>query len=63
MSIDDMCKFEEKERKKLRSFKNTWCDWVYEKTLKVVLKIKWLVFPRQIQLNKQCMGEERNLTK
>ena len=28
MSLDDMGKFEEKEMKKVRSFKKTWHDWL-----------------------------------
>ena len=28
MSIDDIDKFEEKEMKKIRPIKNTWCDWL-----------------------------------
>ena len=28
MSLDDMDKFEEKEMKKVRSFKKTWHDWL-----------------------------------
>ena len=28
VSIDDMDKFEQKEMKKIRPIKNTWCDWL-----------------------------------
>ena len=66
MSIDHTDKFEEKGMKKIRLIKNTWYDclinYIPQPMRKSVggLKINLLVFLRQIHLNKQCMGEERN---
>ena len=50
----------------MRPIKNTWYDWLINyipepiEKVEVFLKIKLLVFLRQINLNKQCMGKERN---
>ena len=66
VSINDMDKFEEKEMKKIGPIKNAWYDWLTNYILEHItgsvdsFKIKLLVFLRQIQLNKQCMEEERN---
>ena len=66
VSIDHTDKFEEKGMKKIRLIKNTWYDclinYIPQPMRKSVggLKINLLVFLRQIHLNKQCMGEERN---
>ena len=66
VSINDMDKFEEKEMKKIGPIKNAWYDWLTNYIPEPItgsvdsFKIKLLVFLRQIQLNKQCMEEERN---
>ena len=66
VSINDMDMFEEKEIKKIGPIKNAWYDWLTNYILEPItgsvdsFKIKLLVFLRQIQLNKQCMEEERN---
>ena len=52
--------------KKIRPVKHTWYDWLINyipqpiKKILVLEKIKLLVFLIQIDLNKQCMGQERN---
>ena len=64
--INDMDKFEEKEIKKIGPIKNALYDWLTNYIPEPItgsvdsFKIKLLVFLRQIQLNKQCMEEERN---
>ena len=66
LSIDDMDKFGQKEMKKIRSIKNTWYDWLInyipEPITKSVdgFKNKVISLLRQIHLNEECMGEERN---
>ena len=65
VSMDDMA-FEQKEMKKISLIKNNWCNWLINYIPELVSKslgsskIKLLVFLRQIHLNKQFMGEERN---
>ena len=55
-----------KKMKKIRPDKHTWYDWLINyipepiKKVLVLEKIKLLVFLIQIDLNKQCMGQERN---
>ena len=69
VSIDNMDNFEQKEMKKIRPIKNTWYDWLINdiaepiRKVQVVLKIQLLVFFRQIDLNKQCIREEKHKAK
>ena len=61
-----MDKFEQKKIKKIKPIKNTCYDLLINyipqpiKNVRAVLKMKLLVFLRQIHLNKQCVGDERN---
>ena len=55
-----------KEMKKIRPIKNTWYGWLINYIPEPIrksldgFKDKLLVFLRQIHLNKQCLGEDRN---
>ena len=66
VSIDDTGKFEEKEMKKIRPIKNTWYDWLINYIPELVrksvsgFKDKVVNLFREIHINKQCMGEEKN---
>ena len=66
MSIDDIDKFEQKETKKIRPIKNSWYNWLFNYIPEPVrtsvggFKDKVISLLRQIHLNKQYMGEERN---
>ena len=61
-----MEKFEEKGMKRIRPIKNTWYDWLInyipEPIRKSVggFKDKVISLFKTNNLNKQCMGEERN---
>ena len=66
MSIDDIDKFEQKEMKKIKPIKNSWYNWLFNYIPEPVrtsvdgFKDKVISLLRQIDLNKQYMGEERN---
>ena len=66
VSIDDIDKFEQKEMKKIRPIKNSWYNWLFSYIPEPVrtsvggFKDKVISLLRQIHLNKQYMGEERN---
>ena len=65
VSLDNMDKFEEKERKKMRPIKNTWYDWLinyFRNPIdKSVDSFKDKIV-RQTHLNKSCMGKEKKLS-
>ena len=66
MSQDDMDRLEKKEMKKIRPIKNSWYDWLIKYIPEPIrnsvggFKDKTVSLFKRTQLNKLCMGEERN---